>query len=77
MFSAAIQRDFHRLEKWADPLNFIKFRKEKYKVLHLGRNNPRHEFMLRAVQLESSLVETDLGDLVEHEPARCPCSKDG
>jgi len=34
------------------------------KVLLLGRNSPRHQRMLRATQLESSLAGKDLGVLV-------------
>ncbi|GAB0179328.1 mitochondrial enolase superfamily member 1 [Grus japonensis] len=48
---AAIQRDLNRLEKWAGT-SLIKFNKGKFKVLHLGRNNPRHQYVL-----ESSLAE--------------------
>ena len=34
----------------------MKFHKEKCKVLPLGRNNPRHQYVLGATQLESSLA---------------------
>jgi len=53
---AAIQRDLNRLEKCVDR-NLMKLNKGKCKVLHLRRNNPMHEYTLRADWLESSLAE--------------------
>ncbi|PKU39972.1 rna-directed dna polymerase from mobile element jockey- hypothetical protein [Limosa lapponica baueri] len=61
---AAIQRECNRLEKW-DDRNLMKFNKEKRKVLHLGRKNPMHQYMLGAAQLESSLAEKDPGVLMD------------
>ncbi|GAB0185800.1 hypothetical protein GRJ2_001045300 [Grus japonensis] len=43
----------------------MKFIKEKCKVLHLEKNKPRHQCVLVATQLESSLAEKDLGVLVD------------
>lgn len=57
---AAMQRVSDRLEKWPGR-NLMKFYKVKCKVLHLGRNNPRHQHTPGASQLESSLTEKDLG----------------
>ncbi|GAB0186244.1 mitochondrial enolase superfamily member 1 [Grus japonensis] len=59
-----IQRDLERLEKWADK-NLMKFNKGKSKFLSLGMNNPRHQYLLGADQLEMSFAEKDLGLLVD------------
>ncbi|KAK4815764.1 LOW QUALITY PROTEIN: hypothetical protein QYF61_007182 [Mycteria americana] len=58
---AAIQRDLNRLEKWARK-KLMKFNKGKCKVLHLRRNNPRHQYILGATQLQSSFAEISLVD---------------
>ncbi|KAK4831080.1 hypothetical protein QYF61_015278 [Mycteria americana] len=51
---AAIQRDLNRLEKWADR-NLVKFNKGKFKVLHLRRNNPMHQYNLEKRRLSAIL----------------------
>ena len=43
----------------------MEFSKSKCKVLHLGRNNPRHQYRLGADILESGSVEKDPAVLVD------------
>ncbi|GAB0186351.1 mitochondrial enolase superfamily member 1 [Grus japonensis] len=57
--SAVIQRDPDKLDSWVER-NQMKLSKGKCRVLHLGRNNLRHQYRLGVDLLGSSSVEKDL-----------------
>jgi len=71
----AIQTDLYRLERWADR-NLLNFNKGKCKVLHLGRKNPRHQYVLGASVVESRKGHgAPRGHEVDHEPTTCHYGK--
>lgn len=55
--SDAIQRD--RLERWVC-VNFMKFKKTKFKILHLDWENAKHKHRLKDEWIESSPLEKEL-----------------
>jgi len=61
---AVIQQDLDNLESWVGR-NLMKFNKDKCRVLHVGRNDPMHQYRLGADLLGSSSTGMDLGVLVD------------
>ncbi|KAK4830472.1 hypothetical protein QYF61_011196 [Mycteria americana] len=74
---ATLQKDLDRLEEGANK-NLMKFSKDKYKVLHLGKHNPGLQHRLGSTQLGSNSVERDVGVLVDNKlnmSEACCCGK--
>ncbi|GAB0180014.1 mitochondrial enolase superfamily member 1 [Grus japonensis] len=63
---ATTQRDLDRVESWANR-KLMKFSKGKCRVLHLGRNKPKHQYRLGVDLLGRSSAEKDLGVLVDNK----------
>ncbi|PKU47892.1 rna-directed dna polymerase from mobile element jockey-like [Limosa lapponica baueri] len=61
-----LQEDLDRLEEWANK-SFMKFTKDKCKVLHLKKHNPGVQRSLGSTWLGSSSVERELGVLVDNK----------
>ncbi|RMC00519.1 hypothetical protein DUI87_23133 [Hirundo rustica rustica] len=75
---AALQKDLERLERWAGK-NSLKSNRGKCRVLHLGKNNPRHQHKLGADLLENSSARRDLGAQVDNKLSlsqQCPCGQE-
>jgi len=62
---ATIQKNLNKLERWTE-WTHLKFNEGKWRVLHLGSNNPMCQQRLGADLLESSSAEKNPGVLVDN-----------
>ena len=59
------QKNLDKLIGWSDR-NDMQFNENKCSVLHIGSNNPKFNYSMNGVWLESSDVEKDLGVFVDN-----------
>ncbi len=63
------------LNAWASPWG-MEFNIPKYKVMHLGDNNPRHEFVMGGQKLATTAEERDKGvAIIENLKPAAQCAK--
>ena len=61
-----LQEDLHKLWNWSEKWQ-LPFNTGKCKVLHLGHNNPCHQYKMNGSKLEKVDEEKDLGVIVDSE----------
>ena len=61
-----LQEDLQELHNWATKWKMA-FNVSKCKVMHLGYDNPKHEYRLDGTVLEETVEERDLGVLVDNK----------
>ena len=61
-----LAKDLDNLENWAR-LWQMRFNVGKCKVLHLGRRNPRYEYNMGDLTLETATEEKDLGVIIDEK----------
>ena len=54
-----LQQALDKLCQWADMLGMA-FNTKKCKVMHMGRNNPNHQFSMGGLMLDNTEEERDM-----------------
>ena len=61
-----LQKDLHELQIWANKWKMA-FNVNKCKIMHLGYGNAEHEYELNGTTLAETIIEKDLGILIDNE----------
>ena len=64
--SSSLQADLESLAKWSNTWQ-LPFNEVKCKVLHLGRNNPNSQYVMRGSALSEEQVKKDSGAHIDRE----------
>ena len=67
---ATIQTDLHCLSQWADVWQ-MKFNESKCSVLHIGKDNPKNNYIMGHTPLQVVEKERDLGVVVSAGDTLC------
>lgn len=63
--SHKLQNDINKLLKWSS-IWLMQFNDTKCKGMHIGRNNPHHEYSMGNHTLEAVDCEKDIGVMIHH-----------